>query len=205
MFKELVPILRNRAVLMTATALDDDQIRVNVVPKKMKDGDHDALTTPLSVTGTAEELDTQLAATLVGFVASHLQMKNALEKAKADMDAATKTAQAEARAKSKTATRPVSAKTEVLQNAPSAKPTEPARAAVQKPASLFDMPIPATTPPTLPRASFSTTYSRSETFRVRSSFSASTTFGCVAAASDVSCGGKNGARSRMTGTCSLRR
>ena len=54
MFKELVPILRNRAVLMTATALDDDQIRVNVVPKKMKDGDHDALTTPLSVTGTAE-------------------------------------------------------------------------------------------------------------------------------------------------------
>ena len=99
MFKELVPILRNRAVLMTATALDDDQIRVNVVPKKMKDGDHDALTTPLSVTGTAEELDAQLAATLVGFVASHLQMKNALEKAKADMDAATKAAQAEARAK----------------------------------------------------------------------------------------------------------
>jgi len=49
MFKELVPILRSRAVLMTATALDDDQIRVNVVPKKMKDGDHDALTTPLSV------------------------------------------------------------------------------------------------------------------------------------------------------------
>jgi PRTRC genetic system protein E len=93
MFKELVPILRNRAVLMTATALDDDQIRVNVVPKKMKDGDHDALTTPLSVTGTAEELDTQLAATLVGFVASHLQMKNALEKAKSEMDAATKTAQ----------------------------------------------------------------------------------------------------------------
>ena len=139
MFKELVPILRNRAVLMTATALDDDQIRVNVVPKKMKDGDHDALTTPLSVTGTAEELDTQLAATLVGFVASHLQMKNALEKAKSEMDAATKTAQAEARAKSKTATRSVPAKTEVTQNAPSAKPAEPAKPAPQKPASLFDI------------------------------------------------------------------
>ena len=145
MFKELVPILRNRAVLLTATALDDDQIRVNVVPKKMKDGDNDALTTPLSVTGTAEELDTQLAATLVGFVASHLQMKNALEKAKADMDVATKAAQAEARAKSKTATRSVPAKTEVTQNAPSAKPAEPAKPAQQKPASLFDMPIPATT------------------------------------------------------------
>jgi PRTRC genetic system protein E len=150
MFKELVPILRNRAVLMTATALDDDQIRVNVVPKKMKDGDHDALTTPLSVTGTAEELDAQLAATLVGFVASHLQMKNALEKAKADMDAATKTAQAEARAKLKTVTRSVPAKTEVTQNAPSAKPAEPAKPAPQKPASLFDMPTPATTPTAAP-------------------------------------------------------
>jgi PRTRC genetic system protein E len=151
MFKELVPILRNRAVLMTATALDDDQIRVNVLPKKLKDGDHDALTTPLSVTGTAEELDTQLAATLVGFVASHLQMKNALEKAKADMDAATKTAQAEARAKSKTATRSVPAKTEVLQSAPAAKPVEPVKAAPQKSASLFDMPpAPATTPTAAP-------------------------------------------------------
>ena len=150
MFKELVPILRNRAVLMTATALDDDQIRVNVVPKKMKDGDNDALTTPLSVTGTAEELDAQLAATLVGFVASHLQMKNALEKAKSEMDAATKTAQAEARAKSKTVTRSVPAKTEVTQNAPSAKPAEPAKPAPQKPASLFDMPTPAVTPTAAP-------------------------------------------------------
>ena len=151
MFKELVPILRSRAVLMTATALDDDQIRVNVVPKKMKDGDHDALTTPLSVTGTAEELDTQLAATLVGFVASHLQMKNALEKAKADMDAATKTAQAEARAKSKTAARSVPVKTEVTQNAPSTKSAEPVKAAPQKSASLFDMPpAPATTPTAAP-------------------------------------------------------
>ena len=151
MFKELVPILRNRAVLLTATALDDDQIRVNVVPKKMKDGDNDALTTPLSVTGTAEELDAQLAPTLVGYVASHLQMKNALEKAKSEMDAATKAAQAEARAKSKTATRSVPAKTEVLQDAPAAKPVEPVKPAPQKSASLFDMPLaPATTPTATP-------------------------------------------------------
>ena len=153
MFKELVPILRSRAVLMTVTALDDDQIRVNVVPKKMKDGDHDALTTPLSVTGTAEELDTQLAATLVGFVASHLQMKNALEKAKSDMDAATKAAQAEARAKSKTATRSVPAKTEVTQNAPSAKPAEPVKPAPLKTASLFDVPAPTATPTAAPAES----------------------------------------------------
>ena len=142
MFKELVPILRNRAVLMTASALDDDQIRVNVVPKKMKDGDNDALTTPLSVTGTAEELDTQLAATLVGFVASHLQMKNALEKAKADMDVATKAAQAEARAKAKTPASKTPVKVEPIPAAAVAQPTEPAKPAPARPASLFDAPSP---------------------------------------------------------------
>ena len=142
MFKELVPILRNRAVLMTATALDDDQIRVNVVPKKMKDGDHDALTTPLSVTGTAEELDTQLAATLVGFVASHLQMKNALEKAKSDMDAATKAAQAEARAKAKTPTSKTPAKGDPTPAVVAAQLPAPAKPVPAKPASLFDAPAP---------------------------------------------------------------
>jgi PRTRC genetic system protein E len=143
MFKELVPILRNRAVVMTATALDDDQIRVNVVPKKVKDGDHDALTTPLSVTGTAEELDAQLGSTLVGFVASHLQMKNALEKAKADMDAATKAAQAEARAKAKTPTSKSPAKVEAASAAVAVQPLKPAEPAPAKPTSLFDAPEPA--------------------------------------------------------------
>jgi PRTRC genetic system protein E len=101
MFKELVPILRQRAVLLTVTFLDEDQIRVNIVPKKIKDGDNDALTTPLSVTGTAEELDAELSSTIVSFVASHLQLKNTLERAKAEMDEAAKAAQAEVRAKSK--------------------------------------------------------------------------------------------------------
>lgn len=142
MFKELVPILRNRAVLMTATALDDDQIRVNVVPKKVKDGDHDALTTPLSVTGTAEELDAQLGSTLVGFVASHLQMKNSLEKAKADMDAATKAAQAEARAKAKTPTSKTPAKVESTPAITVTQPPETAKPTPVKPASLFDAPAP---------------------------------------------------------------
>jgi PRTRC genetic system protein E len=140
MFKELVPILRSRAVLMTVTALDDDQIRVNVVPKKVKDGDHDALTTPLSVTGTAEELDAQLGATLVGFVASHLQMKNALEKAKAEMDTATKAAQAEARAKAKTPAGKAPAKIESAPTAAAAQSPEPAKQVPAKPASLFDPP-----------------------------------------------------------------
>ncbi len=151
MFKELAPVLRDRAVLLTVTLVDADQIRVNIVPKKLKDGDNDALTTPLSVTGTAEELDAELSSTIVGFVGSHLQMKNTLEKAKAEMDAASKAAQAEARANSKTSTKAMPPKTEVTQLAPTTKPAEPAKPAPPKSASLFDAPTPAaiaTAPPT---------------------------------------------------------
>ena len=145
MFKELVPVLRDRAVLLTVTLVDADQIRVNIVPKKLKDGDNDALTTPLSVTGTAEDLDAELSTTIISFVGSHLQMKNTLEKAKAEMEAASKAAQAEARAKSKTSAKTAPSNTEVTQYAPAAKPTEPVKPAPQKPASLFDMPAPPAT------------------------------------------------------------
>ena len=102
MFKELAPYLRQRAVLLTVTHIDDDQIRVNVIPQKLKDGENAALTTPLTVTGTADELDRDLPVTLVNFVSAHLQLRNTLDRAKAEMDAAAKTAQAEARSKTKT-------------------------------------------------------------------------------------------------------
>jgi PRTRC genetic system protein E len=150
MFRELVPVLRDRAVLLTVTLVDADQIRVNIVPKKLKDGDNDAFTTPLSVTGTAEDLDAELSSTIVGFVGSHLQMKNTLEKAKAEMDAASKAAQAEARAKSKTTTKSVPPKAETTQPAASAKLAEPAKPAPAKTASLFDLPTPAATPMVAP-------------------------------------------------------
>ena len=154
MFKELVPILRHRAVLMTVTLLEEDEIRVNVVPKKLKDGDNDALSTPLSVTGTAEELDGQLASTLVNFAGAHLQLKNTLEKAKAEMDAAAKTAQAEARSKAKTPAKRESAPVEGAKTAEAAKPIAPAKPEPPKIASLFDA-QPATTADATPTVSCS--------------------------------------------------
>jgi hypothetical protein len=96
----------------------------------------------LSVTCTAEDLYTQLAATLVGFVASHLQMKNALEKAKSEMDVATKAAQAEARAKAKTPTSKTTGKVEPAPASVAAQSPEPAKPVPAKPASLFDVPAP---------------------------------------------------------------
>ena len=119
MFKELGPLLRQRTVVMILTRLEDDTIRVNVIPRKLNESENDALTTPLSVAGTAEELDAQLPSALVQFVGAHLELKNTLEAAKEQMAVAAKAAKAEAR--SKTATKPV----------PAAR-VEPARAETKK-------------------------------------------------------------------------
>jgi PRTRC genetic system protein E len=106
MFKELAPLLRQRSLLLTVTHIGEDQFRVNVIPKKKQDSENDALTTPVSVTGTPEELDAELPQTLTAFVASHLELKNNLERAKADMEAAAKAAQEEARNKAKNNKKP---------------------------------------------------------------------------------------------------
>ena len=147
MFKELSPFLRQRAVLLTVTHLEEDQIRVNVIPKKLKDGENAALTTPLSVTGTAEELDRDLPPTLVNFVSSHLKLTNSLERAQAEMDAAAKTAQAEARAKAKTSIKKEPMKPEDTKPAAAARPVEMATPEPAKAASLFDAPAPVAATP----------------------------------------------------------
>jgi PRTRC genetic system protein E len=139
MFKELAPYLRQRAVLLTVTHIEEDMIRVNVIPQKTKESENAALTTPLSVTGSAEELDRDLPATVVNFVSAHLGLKNALEQAKAEMDAAAKEAQAEARKKSKT----TGAKIET--NRVVEKPERlPPQADPPKSPGLFDLSPPAT-------------------------------------------------------------
>ena len=142
MFKELAPFLRQRAVLLTVTHLKEEQIRVNIVPQKLKDGDNAALTTPLTVTGTAEELDRDLPATVVNFVAAHLELKNTLDRAKAEMDAAAKAAQAEARSKSKTQPTRVALKPEPAKAPERAKPVPQTPSESPRVAGLFDSPEP---------------------------------------------------------------
>ena len=140
MFKELAPLLRHRAILLTVTQVEDNQFRVNVIPKKVTDGDNDALTTPVSITGTVEDLDAQLSATLVNFVSSHLELENTLDRAKAEMDAAGKAAQAEARNKSKTVKRVVSVEAPV-------KKDEQQVAEPPKVPGLFDVSAPVCASP----------------------------------------------------------
>jgi PRTRC genetic system protein E len=138
MFKELAPLLRHRAVLFTLTHVEDDQFRVNVIPKKTTDGENDALTTPVSVTGTVEELDKELPQTLLHFVSSHLELKNSLEQAKAEMEEASKAARAEARKKSVSQT--TRKEPAANSNKPAVTPEAPAPAKAEPPkvASLFD-------------------------------------------------------------------
>jgi PRTRC genetic system protein E len=145
MFKELAPYLRQRAVLLTVTHVEEDLIRVNVIPQKLKDGENAALTTPLTVTGTADELDNDLPATLVNFASAHLQLRNTLDRAKAEMDAAAKTAQAEARSKAKTTAKKEPPKAETTRPIDTPKPAEPVKDEPSRTASLFDAPAPPAT------------------------------------------------------------
>src|SRR5437870_4199270 len=71
----------------------------NVIPKKLKDDESPALTTPLSYTGTPAELDAELGKHLASFVEWHAQLGSTLAQAKAEMEAAAKAAQEEARKK----------------------------------------------------------------------------------------------------------
>ncbi len=120
---------------MTVTSLEEDLIRVNVLPKKLADGENAALTTPMSFTGTAAELDAQLPDAIVSFVASHLELKNTLDRAKEEMATAAEAAQDEARNKSKTAKKTVPA------TAPVGK-DEQMRTEPPTVRGLFDMPTP---------------------------------------------------------------
>ena len=138
MFKELAPLLRHRAVLLTVTHVEEDRFRVNVIPKKISDGENDALTTPVSVTGTVEDLDKELPQTLLHFVSSHLELKSALERAKAEMEQASKAARSEARKKLGSQT--TKKDPAELPKTPAAIPvaSAPTKAETLKAASLFD-------------------------------------------------------------------
>ena len=91
MFAELMPLLKERTLLITVARVDE-KVRVNVIPAKVKEGEDHALTTPLSFTGSAEELDSELGTLLASYVDSHLALCSTLAEAKAEMDAAAKAA-----------------------------------------------------------------------------------------------------------------
>lgn len=97
MFIELLPILRNRTVMLTITLVNDQAIRVNVIPKRLKEGDSGdcSLTTPLTVTGTPEELDREFSGQLVAFTGSFVRLGSNLSDIEAAHAIAVKAVEAE--------------------------------------------------------------------------------------------------------------
>lgn len=71
MFSALKPLLAERAVSISiAPTAVEQTLRVNIIPMRLKESENHALFTPLTVEGTAEQLDASLADAVLAFVAS---------------------------------------------------------------------------------------------------------------------------------------
>jgi PRTRC genetic system protein E len=97
MFTELESLLADRTLLLTLSAVPGGAIRVNVIPKCRNENDaaEKALATPLSVTGTAAELDRDFPAQLTGYVQSILETDSTLNQIREAHKAALKELEAE--------------------------------------------------------------------------------------------------------------
>ena len=155
MFVELLPILKNRPVMLTVALVNDQAIRINVIPKRLKDGDSgdDALTTPLTITGTPEELDREFATQLAGFTGSFVKLGSNLSEIEAAHATAVKAVEAERKKdldnKRKGSTSKAAAPTGTAKPGPELKDVKPvfgskAATATEAP-SLFDSHEPAET------------------------------------------------------------
>jgi len=160
MFSELMPLIQNRPLTLTIAAIDEKQIRVNVIPGKTekdkaanKEIGHShskevapipessitALTTPLSLTGTPEEIDAQLAKTLTEFTALHVGLQNSFDTAADAIKKAVKDIDERERLKKEQEKAAKSKKPEAV------KPEEKKTAKEESLPSLFTAPSPAPT------------------------------------------------------------
>jgi PRTRC genetic system protein E len=139
MFTELQSLLAKRSLTITVAALGEELIRVNVIPhprpedakvnEQLKYSHKDeitpipdaavkALTTPISLTGRAEEIDAKLAGVLLQFVESHTQLQGTFDRASTEISDAVKAI--DERNKNKPKTKAAGAKAEPKEN-PKAK------------------------------------------------------------------------------------
>jgi len=147
MFTELAPLLADRTLLLTLSAAPGGTIRVNVIPKCRKENDaaEKALTTPLSVTGTAAELDRHFPAQLTSYVQSIIETDSTLNHIREAHKAAVKELEAEnkkaldAKRKTNTSSKPVAKADDKAEVKDAEK--KPAESRIPSPVvSLFDEP-----------------------------------------------------------------
>lgn len=125
MFKELQSLLARRSLTITVASLGEEQIRVNVIPHSrpedskvneqikyshkdeiapIPDSAVKALTTPISLTGTAEEIDAKFSSVLLQFVESHTQLQVTFDRAGTEISEAVRAIDERNKSKFKTKT-----------------------------------------------------------------------------------------------------
>lgn len=91
MFKALQTLLAACASLSVfLVANDNGTITVTVIPKPKNDGDNASLNTPLTLTGTAEELDAEFAGIMSSYSEKRLSLAEQLAVTETILDAAKK-------------------------------------------------------------------------------------------------------------------
>lgn len=97
MFTELMPLLKQRVVIITISDVGEGLLRVNVIPRKLEGSadENGALTAPLSITGKADELDRELPGQLMSFTESVAKTGSNLDELKTQHAAAIKAVEAE--------------------------------------------------------------------------------------------------------------
>ncbi len=82
MFTELLPLLKDRTLMLIIADTGGETLRVNVIPQRRSGKENDtaenAFASPLTITGTAEELDREFARQLAGFKVSLDRLKSNL-------------------------------------------------------------------------------------------------------------------------------
>jgi PRTRC genetic system protein E len=134
MFKELLPLLEGRTMILTAAKIGD-ALTVTIYPKRNGERDENPVgNTPLCVTGTAEELDHELPGLIAGYVEELGKFRSNLGQIKQQLaEAASAAAEA---AKVKTGRKNAMAPAK-----PASKSAEPAEPPVARP-DLFTVSMP---------------------------------------------------------------
>jgi PRTRC genetic system protein E len=142
-----MPLLKQRAVIMTISDVGDGLLRINVIPRKVEGGidENIALTSPLCITGSPDELDRELPRQLGSFTDSILKTATNLDEVTAQHAAAIKALEVENRKKLDEKRKANGAKVAVAANsnrAPDLKDGKPVFGSKGPPAaengSLFD-------------------------------------------------------------------
>lgn len=100
MFRELMPLLRERTLILTLSRIDDATMRVCVIPKRLKedakeDTAETALCMPLTVAANVDELERDFSAQLTRYTISVVALGSNLAQVEAKHSAAVRAVEAE--------------------------------------------------------------------------------------------------------------